>query len=327
MEIRGGWNGLHYAAFFNRPELMDNFLQGSNPVPVDSAAGEAHCYTPLHTAAWQSNSRCVEFLLQHGADKNAKSMMAGEFSMTPLQLCIYSSRDLSQGSVIETIKILLQHGASIDFRYNGLGVAHHLAQQRGSVEALKMILQYRPNFIGQLTPNRQTPLHSATGARNKLAVELLLNLGANVHAKNIIGDTALHNAYMSIGPSTRQSSSRYNEEYVRLLVGDEEDAKSVIQLLLHAGADPDAVGLEDIPWDTPEFRMYDEYEDASEFCISPWQQIGSENATPLPQWSFYDWSVYSPWLGIRFSLPQLIVSTGPRVILVVLASSKEAKTK
>ena len=295
-EIGNGWNGLHYAAFFNRPELMEIFLQGDNPVPIDAVARQAHRYTPLHTAAWQSNSSCVKFLLDHGADNDAKSMMTGDFSMTPLQLCIVGARDLSQRNVIKTIAILLQSGASIDFRYRGLGVAHYLAQRRGSAEALMLILQHEPDFIMQLTPNKQTPLHSAVGTRNNPVVELLLNLGADIHARNIVGDTALHNAYMSIGPSSRPSSTRYDEEFVRLLVGKEEDAKAIIRLLLKAGADPDAVGMDGIPWDTPEFRMYDEYEDAFDLCISPWKQNGSDSAMPpAPQWSFYERLVFFQW--------------------------------
>lgn len=289
-KVGAGWNGLHYAAFFNRPDLMELFLQGGNPVPINAAVDQAHRYTPLHTAAWQANPSCVKILLDHGADKDAKSMATGEFSMTALQLCILEALDLSRRNVCETVKILLKNDAAIDFRFRGLGVTHYLAQHRGSAEALRLILEYRPDFVDQMTPNCQRPLHSAVGVRNKPVVELLLALGADVHAKNIMGDTALHNAYMSIGPASRPTSKRYSIEFVRGLVGDEEDAKSIIQLLLNAGADPDALGLDYIPWDTPEFRMYDEYEDVSEFCISPWQRMsGDDTGPPSPQWSFFEW--------------------------------------
>jgi len=98
---------------------------------------------------------------------------------------------------------------------------------------------------------------------------LLLSLGVDVYARNIAGDSPLHNAYIAIGLATRPTSRRYNLEFVRLLARDEADTERIIRLLVLAGADKDTVGLDGIPWNTPEFRTYDEYNDASEFYLSP----------------------------------------------------------
>jgi len=284
-----GWTGLHYCSFFSRPNLMDVFLGNPDGVAVDAAAGHAPAYTPLHVAAQQGNHECVKVLVDHGADVNRRSMLAGDFSLTPLQLAVQGGArgNSDSASVLATLRILLDAGASVDFRYRGLGVAHQLAQQPGGAKALGLFLEHAPSLISQLTPNKQTPLHSAAGSRNLAAVELLLGLGADVHARNIAGDSPLHNAYMSIGPATRPTSRRFSPDFVRLLAGDEADAEKIIRLLILAGADEDAVGLDGIPWDTPEFRMYDEYEDASKFCLSPWEQhLSNPRLVPSQQWSF-----------------------------------------
>jgi hypothetical protein len=287
-----GWNGLHYVAFFDRPELMDIFLQELHPISIDDVGGRAHEYTSLHIAAWEGNPYCVKYLIEHGANIDAKSMMAGDFSMTPMQLSVIGAQNYSNPKVLETIRTSLEAGASTDFRFRGLGVAHYLAQQRGSVEALGLILQHKAHLATQLTPNKQTPLHSAAGSRNLPVVQLLLSLVVDVDARNIAGDTPLHNAYMSIAPATLLTSSRYNETFMRLLAGERDDADKIINLLVEAGADEDAIGLDGIPWDTPEFRMYDEYEDASEVFLSPWQEFGQSPGLFSTQWSFHEWLVY-----------------------------------
>jgi hypothetical protein len=182
----------------------------------------------------------------------------------------------------ETVRLLLNVGASTAFRHVGLGITHLLARRKGSAAALRVVLEHDCELVNQLTPNKQTPLFTAAQIRNLDAVNVLLSFGASVNARDIRGDTPLHYAYISLGPSTRPSSNRYSEHYVSKLVGDIEDAGKIIRLLVHAGADEDALGDENLPWDTPESRMYHEEEDAFEATISPAKQF-TEGLESIPE--------------------------------------------
>lgn len=288
--IGTGWNGLHYAAYFGQSEFISLFLEEPDALDVNDAGGNTHRYTPLHTAAGQANAECVRELLRYGADVNVRSMTTGDFSFTPLQFCILTlKKHIHPQKALETVNLLLNAGSSTTFRYKGLGITHLLAQYNKGGALLNAVLQHHPQLIRQMTPAKQTPLHSAAGMRNLAAVQVLLSLGASVNARNIAGDIPLHNAYMSIGPSTRPTSEHYQGDYVEKLAGSVEDAKEVIRLLIEAGADQDALGIDDLPWDTPEFRMYDEYEDASTLRISPAARFTEAPDSRPESWTLKEW--------------------------------------
>jgi hypothetical protein len=288
--IGTGWNGLHYAAYFGQSEFISLFLEKPDALDVNGAGGNTHRYTPLHVAAGQANAECVKELLRYGADVNARPMTTGDFSFTPLQFCILTlTKHTNPQKALETVNLLLNAGSSSTFRYKGLGITHLLAQYKAGGALLNIVLLHHPQLVRQMTPAKQTPLHNAAGMRNLTAVEVLLSHGASVDARNIAGDTPLHNAYMSIGPSTRPTSERYQEGYMEKLAGSVDDAKEVIRLLIEAGADQNALGIDDIPWDTPEFRMYDEYEDASTIRISPAARFASAPASLPESWTLKQW--------------------------------------
>ncbi|KAF2263896.1 ankyrin [Lojkania enalia] len=286
--IGAQWNGLHYAAWFDRPEFIPLFATGPDAVNINDTGGTTHRYTPLHNAAWKANPACVKALLALGARVDPKSMEIGDFIFTPLSLCIYQSRTLDKQRAADVIRLLLDAGASPHWRTKGLGFCHLLSQEDASGILLDIVLQRHPDLINQRTPSQQTPLHTAAGSRNIQAVKILIARGADVNARNIVNDTPLHNAYMSIGPSTRTTSSCYNEYFVKKLLGSTDDSREIIKLLKKHGADKDALGLDNVPWDTPEFRMYDEYEDASMIKISP--AVASSPQSLSDPWSIHEWS-------------------------------------
>ncbi len=233
--IGTGWNGLHYAAYFGQSEFISIFLEEPDALSVNDAGGNTHRYTTLHTASREANVDCVRELLRYGADVNARSMTTGDFSLTPLQLCILTLRKhTSPQKALDTVSLLLGAGSSTTFRYRGLGITHLLAQSNKDEEMLKIVVQHHPQLASQMTPAKQAPLHSAAGMRNLAAVKVLLSFGVSLYARNITGDTPLYNVYMSIGPSTRPNSEHYQEDYVEKLVGSVEDAKEVIRLLIEA---------------------------------------------------------------------------------------------
>ena len=90
----------------------------------------------------------------------------------------------------------------------------HIAANRGNKDVVSLLLE-RGADIHARDSNQATPLHFAAGGRNKDVVSLLLERGADIHAHNSHQATPLHSAAFS---------------------GHED----VVRLLLERGADIDA---------------------------------------------------------------------------------------
>jgi glyoxylase-like metal-dependent hydrolase (beta-lactamase superfamily II) len=70
----------------------------------------------------------------------------------------------------------------------------HDAAQQGDLAKLKMLLEKNPGLIEARSENEKTPLHFAAQAGFKEIVELLIEKGADVNAKNIANEIPLHYA-------------------------------------------------------------------------------------------------------------------------------------
>ena len=75
------WNMFHWVASnFGSYEMMSLLVDGmkslniSNDDIISSANGKTvYGYTPLHVACWENDSRRIEFLVEIGADVNARN--------------------------------------------------------------------------------------------------------------------------------------------------------------------------------------------------------------------------------------------------------------
>jgi hypothetical protein len=135
----------------------------SNPYPVTDRSDPAHASDrgvwghPLHAAISIHNYDCVKLLLDHGFDVNARGIYS-----TALETAIWYNR-LNDMSII---KLLLQHGANAKAR--------------------------REN--GDDHKDRTTVLHVAIDVESVKAARVLVEHGADIHARTADGLTALQYA-------------------------------------------------------------------------------------------------------------------------------------
>jgi ankyrin repeat protein len=122
-----------------------------------------HGWGPLHQTCWFGNTQLVQLLLQSGADIDSQDCGGG----SPLHLASF-------GGHLSVIQILLEHNAEID------------AKARLKRVDLKVGSKYEARLS-----NRRTPLMEAAWNGQEEAVQVLLDLGANINAVDDHGMTTL----------------------------------------------------------------------------------------------------------------------------------------
>jgi ankyrin repeat protein len=131
-------------------------------------------WTPLHFAAFGGQPRVVELLLSHGAAVDA--VARNRFANTPLLVGLLTR----QG---EVARVLLAHGANVNFRQGEGVTALHEAAQSGDTDIVRMLLDAGadPNArAGKLDDGRsgQSALDMARDGGHEDVVALLLSRGA-----------------------------------------------------------------------------------------------------------------------------------------------------
>ncbi|KAK1150763.1 CAP-Gly domain-containing linker protein 3-like isoform X1 [Acipenser oxyrinchus oxyrinchus] len=92
--LRSRWtnmNALHYAAFFDVPELIRILLKGSKPRVLNSTCSDFHHGTSLHIAASNLCLGAVKCLLEHGANptvRNSKGQGPSDVVPDPMDMTL-----------------------------------------------------------------------------------------------------------------------------------------------------------------------------------------------------------------------------------------------
>jgi ankyrin repeat protein len=121
-----GFTALHFAAFFNRPEIARNLVQHGSDVAA--IAKNPMSVTPLHSAAAAHGREIVRILVDNGAPANVKQ----QGGWTPLH-------EAAQIGDIEMVRDLLDHGADPQANSDDGRTPAQMAQAKGHEEIAKLL--------------------------------------------------------------------------------------------------------------------------------------------------------------------------------------------
>ncbi|MBO0912271.1 MAG: ankyrin repeat domain-containing protein [Acidobacteria bacterium] len=121
-----GFTALHFAAFFNRPDIARDLIR--HGADVRALAKNAMKVTPLHSAAAAHSREIVRLLLEHGAPADAQQ----QGGWTALHAA-------AQYGDMEMVRDLLQHGAGPLLRNDDGKSPADLAEAKGHKELLKLL--------------------------------------------------------------------------------------------------------------------------------------------------------------------------------------------
>jgi uncharacterized protein len=127
-------------------------------------------WTSLHLAAFFGKVDAARFLLNKGAEVNARSKNAME--NTPLHAA-------AAGRHAEIIKLLIEHGASVNARQHGGWTPMHAAAQSGDLEIAKTLVAGGADIAAR-ADNHQTPLDLALMKAQQAMVDYLEANGASL---------------------------------------------------------------------------------------------------------------------------------------------------
>ncbi len=120
-----GFTALHFAAFFNRPEVAGILIR--HGADVQAVARNPMKVMPLHSAAAAHSGEIVRLLVENGAPPNVPQ----EGGWMPLH-------EAAQIGDIEMVRTLLKYGADPLLRSNDGRTAADMAQAKGHSEVVKL---------------------------------------------------------------------------------------------------------------------------------------------------------------------------------------------
>ena len=156
--ISSGLEPIHNAASFGHVEVVQLLLR----YKANINAKDNWCWTPLHEACLKGKLDVILVLIQNGADLKIKNLDG----KTPLEI------NLSNENVVALL--------SGDYRKNEI-----LEAARSGHEDILLQLITPLNVNCNVSDGRKsTPLHLASGYNRTQIVKILLDRGADVHARD-----------------------------------------------------------------------------------------------------------------------------------------------
>lgn len=209
------WLGLGIIAaarFGHGRAVRTLYHYGGSRLKPDYPDPDENNTTALHAAcALGYLSDCVEFLIEIGANVNAKKLNG----FTPLHVA-------AEGTCESIVRNLQKHNANIDEPTRRGFTPLHIASWHGNLGIIKVLLQFKANPMARVD-NGATPLHLAS-MRGKIdALKLLIKAGAEVNA-------------MMPAPSLKGIPGDGYNEITPIQLAFAKDDAALVQQLLALGA-------------------------------------------------------------------------------------------
>jgi ankyrin repeat protein len=144
-------------------------LLGRDQALVNSYSPDG--WTPLHLAAFFSQPKAVETLLERGADVHTRAKNGT--NNQPLHAA-------TAGRNVEVVRLLVARGADVNARQEGGWTALHSAAQSGDVEMARLLIAAGAE-VGARASNNQNALDLALTKGHQAMVNLLDEYAAGAH--------------------------------------------------------------------------------------------------------------------------------------------------
>ena len=206
-----GKTPLHDAIIHNNKEIIELLLQQKG-ILINHQDPRHAMTTPLHEAAYHRLSKITQLLTKNGADPNIRN----SFGRTPVHDAVLNDSP-------KTVSILLQTRPALDVTDNEGQTPLFVAVSNRSLDMVHMLLHARAN--PSISAHTISPAHKAAHLGENQILRTLISHGANVHAKNFLGRTPLHDAAGKVEQLAPHEPT-------------------MVYLLISAGADPNVIDSE-----------------------------------------------------------------------------------
>lgn len=229
-------------------QSIQTMIQNS-PDLINAPDGSGH--TPLENAAINGQLKVAAFLLDHGADVNARGGSA-----------LFDATGAGNRTMVE---FLLAHGADVNAINNSTKQTPLEDAVQHGFEAVTEVLLANKAEVNAQDSQGNTPLFIAAQLGQTNIVQILLTAGADVTVENNEGRTPLSFAAESGSPETvkallaAKADPNAGTMDAPLLCAVDKNNLGCAELLLQADANPNVDGLMHCPQGSYGSRWYPEY--------------------------------------------------------------------
>lgn len=169
---------LTWATFNNYTDIVRLLIEKGANIECYNPVG----YTPLIIASYGNYEIC-EFLIQNGADVNARRSKTSNKDWTSLMYASYYSK-------LDIMNLLLENGALIDIRTPSLHSAYLIAAQYGTPDAVELLINNGAE-LNCTDSDGDSALICAAKNEQTDNIKLLIEYGVDINIRNKDGKRAI----------------------------------------------------------------------------------------------------------------------------------------